>query len=141
MTSHEIIEVVQEHAPSIVGADEPVPWLLVALILFGSAILSWGATEAAKATVLARLKFTEDIDTREARRRMWWSPLLVLVAMAMGAGVGAGVGAIDWSAGYGALVGCCGGALASFLVGLVKGHLGAVVSRVVGSGKDNANPE
>ena len=102
------------------------------MILFGSAIIAWGITEAVKATLVNRLKLTEHVDTKEAKARLWWTPLLLIVSMAIGAGVGAVVGAVQWDALYGAFVGCVGGALASFLVALFKGHLAAAVGKLTG---------
>lgn len=122
------VELVQVQAT----APEATPWLLIGLILFGSAIVSWGLTEALKATILNRWKFVQHIDTDEAKRRMWWSPLLLVLSMALGCGVGAFVGRLEWSTLYGGLVGAMGGALASFLVSLFKGHLAAWINRLLG---------
>ena len=105
----------------------PVPWLLVAAILIGSAVVSWGFVEAVKKTALNNLK--QRMTAAEARKALWWTPLLVLVSMAMGFSVGSAVGGLEWSWGYGGLVGACGGALASFIVGLVKSRLRALADK------------
>lgn len=119
----------------MMAADEPVPWLLILLILFGSAIVSWGITEAIKLTGINRMKYEDHVDTKEAKRRMWWSPMLVLLSMLIGAAVGAIVGGYEWKPLYGSLVGAVGGALASWLVKLFKKNLSGALDKAAGAAK------
>lgn len=116
-----------------VPADEPIPWILIMFILFGAAIISWGLTEAIKKTALNKYRFNNrDASANEAKRVLWWTPMLVVASMLIGFGVGCAVGAIEWKTLYGGLVGACGGALASFLVSLFKGNLKTMVSKMTG---------
>lgn len=107
---------------------ESVPWLLATMVFFGSALASWGLTEAIKKTALARLKY-RGMSTKEAKKRLWWTPLLVLLSMLVGFGVGCGMGSIEWTWYYGGMVGLAGGVLATFAVGLLKGNIQAFLER------------
>lgn len=131
-------EQIQTVAVDAVAQGTEVPWLLVLTILFGSAIVSWAFTEAVKKTAMNKLKVT--MTTKEARKSLWWTPMLVVVSMIMGFSVGSSVAAAsDWHWWIGGLVGTCGGALASFLVSLFKGNITAMVKRIGGkAAEDNS---
>lgn len=119
-----------------IPADEPIPWILIMFILFGSAIISWGLTEAVKKTAMGKYRYeNKDASAAEAKRVLWWTPMLVVLSMAIGFGVGCGVGALEWKTLYGGLIGACGGALASFLVSLFKGNLKSLVQKMGGNAK------
>lgn len=112
-----------------------IPWILATAILFGSAIISWAFVEAVKKTALNKLKMT--MTAAEARKSLWWTPMLIVVSMIMGFSVGSAIGGVEWTWLYGGLVGTCGGALASFLVSLAKGHLQAFLSSKLKDDEDD----
>ncbi len=130
-------EGIQDVLPPL-PTDDPVPWVLIVFILFGAAIVSWGLTEALKATALNRLKYRQRLSDKEAAKHLWWSPLLIVASIVMGSGIGCVVGGLEWKWLYGGLVGAVGGALASFLVSLFKGNMTALAKKMVGSSPPDA---
>lgn len=97
-----------------------IPWVIVALAVVGGAVVGWAVTEALKKTALQRVKYTDHVNAAEAKRRLWWTPMLVCVSVVLGAAVGAFVGALDWSWQYGLVCGACGGGLSSAIVAVLK---------------------
>jgi len=108
-------------------------WTIAVLIAVAAAPVCWASTGAIKNTLKNRIKFVSHVDDAEAERRLWWSPLLILVSMLIGFAFGSATGAASsWDTLLGGASGTVGGALASFIVSLIKGNLAALVKRMVG---------
>ena len=96
------------------------------------AVLSWGIVEAIKRAWLSRYKLKHTVDASTARERAWWMPLLVFLAIAIGAVIGLLLGGIGWEPGYGAAVGASSGVLSAVIVKLLKERLGRLADRIPG---------
>lgn len=131
-------EVVRNIAAEVVSKSiESTPWALIILIFFGAALVAYGLTEGFKKAMKARVRLKDGVSAKEASKRLWWTPLLVIVAMFVGFGVGAGVASFEWKWYYGGLVGSGGGVLASFAVSLLKGNMTALFKKLSGSKGDS----
>jgi H+/Cl- antiporter ClcA len=100
--------------------DADVPWLLMALTVVIAAAVAWAVTEAIKKTAIQRFKYKERVSTKDAKRSLWWLPMLAVLSTLIGFGVGAFIGAVGWEWEYAAALGAGGGSLASFIVYLLK---------------------
>lgn len=97
-----------------------VPWVVVGLCIVVPALLAWGLTESVTKTWLKLWKRDHPKEaTVIGKREMWWSPLLVVPSIAIGAVTGFGLGMIDgW--GYGVFVGAGSGVVSAWIVKALK---------------------
>ena len=127
------IQVVTDAIAGQAAAEQAIPWVLVTFILFGAAIIAWGITEAVKKTATGKYRYDhKGASAAQAKKSLWWTPMLTLVSIFIGFGVGALIGGFQWSWLYGGFVGAMGGALASFLVSLFKGNITALTKKLIG---------
>jgi hypothetical protein len=128
-----------EHLPE---EAKGIPWVLIAFTVIAAAILAWGGVEGLKRTWLKKYKYearkkdkaegvrrrTTVVVNRAAKEAMWWSPMLIFLAIAIGCLVGLIAWSMsDWPTGYGVLLGGCGGSLSSYIVHKVKRRLGKLI--------------
>lgn len=120
--------------------DAGLPWMLMALILVGAAVISWSIAKALEAT--AKKKYRADhpgVTAREADRQLWWTPMLAVGNILFGFALGAVVGGYQWEWLYGAVVGGIGGG-SPFIVPLFKSVVTAFGKKAGGGGKDGPAP-
>jgi hypothetical protein len=118
--------------------DVPLPWTLIGAIVVIAAAVAWYFVEAIEKTAEKKLRYdVEGMTAKEAKRRLWWSPMLVIVRILLGFLVGLAMGAIDWSVWYGGSVGAGAGALAAVVVSSTKGSINTAFKRLFGGQKDD----
>lgn len=114
--------------------EQASAWMVVTIVVVSAAV-AWGITEAVRRTALAYVRSHTRLTEDEAKRRLWWAPMLAILSILLGFGVGCALGAVDWSAIYGGAFGALGGALATSIVAAVKGNLTAALKRLMGGDK------
>ena len=100
-----------------------VPWPLIIAILVIGAAVAWGLTEAVKKTALAKYRVDHDATAKQAKKRLWWTPMLAALSILIGFGIGCAIGGYEWKTLYGGGIGAVGGALSTTIVAAVKGNI------------------
>lgn len=124
-------------SPEQIQAMTPVeetPWIFVTFIIIGSAVLAWVFARSLKGAFEKKVSLDEGVSIKEARKRLWWTPLLTLAGGVLGFGLGAFVAAFEWRWYYGGLCGSIGGGMASFIVGVLEENLPSLLKRILSRG-------